>query len=94
MICTQVDDARALPAPDLAAVWRSIQPETRPIVEPDPDAALDVALRTAPGPVIVAGSLYLVGRARAALVPDSLPSDPPVAVQAGVAADPKAVVSR
>jgi len=49
-------------------------------VEPDPRAALDLALREAPGPVVVAGSLYLVGLARAVLVDDPQlldPTDPP-----------------
>jgi hypothetical protein len=33
---------------------------------PDPDRALDLALATGDGPVVVAGSLYLVARPRAA----------------------------
>ena len=48
----------------------------------DPRAALDAALASGsgPGPVIVAGSLYLVGAARAILVDDPrLVPDPPLA---------------
>ena len=43
---------------------------------PDPDRALDLALATGDGPVVVAGSLYLVGAARARLVDDPLLRDP------------------
>jgi hypothetical protein len=45
-------------------------------VEADPERALDLALSTAPGPVIVAGSLYLVGAVRGRLVDDPLLRDP------------------
>jgi hypothetical protein len=40
-------------------------------------AALEVALAEAEGPVVVAGSLYLVGLVRARLVDDPLLRDPP-----------------
>jgi hypothetical protein len=43
---------------------------------PGPDAALDVALALGLGPVVVAGSLYLVGAARARLVDDPALRDP------------------
>jgi folylpolyglutamate synthase/dihydropteroate synthase len=43
---------------------------------PDPEAALHRALEGAPGPVVVAGSLYLVGAVRARLVDDPLLRDP------------------
>jgi dihydrofolate synthase/folylpolyglutamate synthase len=77
--CTAVDDARALPAPDLAARWRAagVVPEDRIALEPDPIAALDRALASAPGPVVVAGSLYLVGLVRGRLVDDPDLRDPP-----------------
>jgi hypothetical protein len=42
----------------------------------DPDAALDLALASGRGPVVVAGSLYLVGAARARLVDDPALRDP------------------
>ena len=45
-------------------------------VAPDPDAALALALATGAGPVVVAGSLYLVGAARARLVDDPALRDP------------------
>jgi dihydrofolate synthase/folylpolyglutamate synthase len=77
VIATEVDLARALPADDLAAVWRSLGGADRTvIVEPEPAAALDRALDGAPGPVIVAGSLYLVGAVRARIVDDPLLRDP------------------
>ena len=41
-----------------------------------PAAALDQALGTGDGPIVVAGSLYLVGEARARLVDDPLLRDP------------------
>jgi len=45
------------------------------VVEPDPLAAVDLALRGS-GPVLVAGSLYLVGAARGHLVDDPALRDP------------------
>jgi dihydrofolate synthase/folylpolyglutamate synthase len=77
VICTELDLPRALPAAELAAAWQAVHPAIRAIVEPIPEAALDHALAIAPGPVVVAGSLYLVGRARAQLEPDSRLLDPP-----------------
>jgi len=78
IICTSLDLPRALPADALAAAWRSVLPGAPVIVAPDPAAALDVALRggSGSGPVVVAGSLYLVGAARALLVDDPLLRDP------------------
>jgi hypothetical protein len=51
-------------------------PGSRPIVEPDPATALDRALEGGSGPVVVAGSLYLVGLARARFVDDPILRDP------------------
>ena len=76
IICTQPDVPRALDATALAARWRAGVPGIEPIVEPDAGAALDQALSGPPGPVVVAGSLYLVGAARARLVDDPLLRDP------------------
>jgi len=45
------------------------------VVEPDPIAAVDMALRGS-GPVLIAGSLYLVGAARGHLVDDPALRDP------------------
>ena len=47
-----------------------------PTVAADPGAALDRALAGPGGPVVVAGSLYLVGAVRARLVDDPLLRDP------------------
>jgi folylpolyglutamate synthase/dihydropteroate synthase len=49
----------------------------------DPDAAIDRALAEADGPVVVAGSLYLVGRVRGRLVDDPLLRDPPAVTPPG-----------
>jgi dihydrofolate synthase / folylpolyglutamate synthase len=75
-ICTVVDAARALPAGTLAARWRALAPEAQVVVEGDPIAAIDLALATGAGPIVVAGSLYLVGAVRASLVDDPLLRDP------------------
>jgi dihydrofolate synthase/folylpolyglutamate synthase len=92
VICTAPAGGRALPADQLAARWRVLAGRTAEVVE-EPAAAIDAALSSGSGtgPVIVAGSLYLVGAARAILVPDPLfgpdpllgpdppdPPDPPV----------------
>jgi dihydrofolate synthase/folylpolyglutamate synthase len=76
VICTAIDLPRALPAGDLAAAWRAALPEADVRTAPTTGAALDLALRTGRGPVVVAGSLYLVGDARARLVDDPLLRDP------------------
>ena len=77
IICTRVDSERALPADRLAAVWEAIGGERTIIVEPSVPTAVDRALSTAAGPIVVAGSLYLVGAARALLVDDPILRDPP-----------------
>ncbi len=75
VICTQVDEERALPAEDLARLWQAAAPAFRPRVVRPPAAALAAALETARGPIVVAGSLYLVGAIRARLVDDPRLSD-------------------
>jgi dihydrofolate synthase/folylpolyglutamate synthase len=78
VICTAPAGGRALPAEDLAARWRSLAGRAAEAIA-EPAAALDTALSSGSGPVIVAGSLYLVGAARAILVQDpSLIPDPPL----------------
>jgi hypothetical protein len=62
-----------MPAEELAARWRRRGAVV--LAEPDPIAALDRALGS-PGPVVVAGSLYLVGTARGHLVDDPALRDP------------------
>ncbi len=76
VVATQLDLARALPAEALAERWRAIAPGRTVTAIADPDAALDGALAGGDGPVIVAGSLYLVGMARARFVDDPLLRDP------------------
>ena len=76
IIATRVDLERALPAQDLAATWREQRPDLRIEAVPDVDRALDAAVTGDGGPVVVAGSLYLVGAARARWVDDPLVHDP------------------
>jgi dihydrofolate synthase/folylpolyglutamate synthase len=90
VICTAPSGGRAFPPEQLAARWAAVAaqrgvPAQRgaATVEAiaDPRAALDAALGSGSGsgPVIVAGSLYLVGAARAILVDDPrLVPDPPL----------------
>ena len=60
-VFTRVEDAGALPPAELADAWAALGGETR--TAPDPRTAL--ALAGADGaPVVVAGSLYLVGAVR------------------------------
>ena len=80
IIATRVDLARALPAEGLAERWRRIDPDVSVEAVTDVGAALDQALATGTGPIVVAGSLYLVGEARRRWLPDPLlddPEDPP-----------------
>ena len=83
IVATAVAGGRAMPATDLAKRWAATRPGAAatssagtPIPIEDPDAALDRALDDAEGPVVVAGSLYLVGAARARLVDDPALRDP------------------
>jgi dihydrofolate synthase/folylpolyglutamate synthase len=79
IICTQIEQPRAMPAEDLAGLWARFRTGRAPgasieVVRP-PAAALELALARAPGPIVVAGSLYLVGEIRALLVDDPTLSD-------------------
>jgi dihydrofolate synthase/folylpolyglutamate synthase len=76
IVATQLDNPRALAAATLAARWRMAGSGIKVTVEPDADAALSAALDAATGPIVVAGSLYLVGLARGRLVDDPLLRDP------------------
>ena len=70
VLCTEVDHPRAMPATDLAKGWAAVAPGSQPDVVRPVAAALEQALSAARGPVVVAGSLYLVGAVRAILVDD------------------------
>jgi dihydrofolate synthase/folylpolyglutamate synthase len=74
-VATAVPDTdRALPAEDLAARWRAVTAGSAEAV-PEADDALRKALLAAAaagGPLIIAGSLYLVGHLRARLVPGTI----------------------
>ena len=81
VVATSLDVPRAMPAGELAARWRTgavgasglaTRPGHR---RAGPGAALERAL-SEPGPVVVAGSLYLVGEVRGALVDDPALRDP------------------
>jgi dihydrofolate synthase/folylpolyglutamate synthase len=76
VIATELDLSRALPAAELAARWRGHGLAANVVSEPDPERALDRALAEGDGPIVVAGSLYLVGAVRARLVDDPLLRDP------------------
>ena len=78
VVCTSLDLPRAMGASELAARWRSQLPDGTIIAEPDPIVALDRVLAGAAGngPLVVAGSLYLVGAARGHLVDDPDLRDP------------------
>ncbi len=76
VIATAVPGARALGPDALAARWLAADAEADVQVAPEPVAAIDRAVATAEGPVVVAGSLYLVGAARARLVDDPELRDP------------------
>jgi dihydrofolate synthase/folylpolyglutamate synthase len=77
IIATAINTPRALPAGRLATVWLNRMGRTATVeTEPDLDRAVDRALSGPEGPVIVAGSLYLVGAVRARLVADPGLRDP------------------
>lgn len=77
IVATAVDLPRAMPANELARRWAAARPaEPRPRIAPDPLKALEMALADRGGPIIVAGSLYLVGAIRAVLVDDPDLRDP------------------
>jgi len=78
VVATRVEAPRALPAAALAARWRSAAGASAGPIEvvPEPHAAVATALAGAEGPVVIAGSLYLVGAARALLVDDPDLRDP------------------
>ena len=77
VVTTQIDLPRALDAQSLAERWRALAPGSSVEAIAEPAAALDTALSGADGPVVVAGSLYLVGLVRGMLVDDPVLRDPP-----------------
>jgi len=80
VVCTAVDAPRALAPEALAAAWRAgaaaLGRAIRVRAVQPPAAAFDEAFGTGDGPIVVAGSLYLVGEARSRLVDDPLLRDP------------------
>ena len=78
ILATQVPGERAMAADALAARWRAARPGAIITAVADVGAALDEAVAGAPGPVVVAGSLYLVGEARRRWFDDPLVRDPEV----------------
>jgi len=78
IIATQVPGDRALPAAELAARWRRLRAGAPVEAIPEVGAALDRALAGAPGTIVVAGSLYIVGEARRRWLDDPRTRDPEV----------------
>jgi dihydrofolate synthase/folylpolyglutamate synthase len=76
IVATALDLPRAMPAAEIAARWRVHGLSRKVVVEAEAERALDRALADADGPIVVAGSLYLVGAARARFVDDPLLLDP------------------
>jgi dihydrofolate synthase/folylpolyglutamate synthase len=81
VIATNLEAARAMPAAELAERWRRVPGPASVTAIPDPLAAIDAAV-VGPGTTVVAGSLYLVGAARAHLVDDPDLRDPDPGVPA------------
>jgi dihydrofolate synthase / folylpolyglutamate synthase len=76
VIATSLDAVRAMPADELARRWRRLAPRVADVATvADPIEAVGRA-RALGGPVVVAGSLYLVGAVRAHLVDDPELRDP------------------
>jgi dihydrofolate synthase/folylpolyglutamate synthase len=76
VIVTSLAVPRALAADALADRWRALVPSAKVRTVGDAVEAVEVALAGGTGPVVVAGSLYLVGVARERLVDDPLLRDP------------------
>jgi len=76
VLATQVDLPRALAAEAFAARWRTLVPGVAVEAQPDVDRALQRALAVGDGPIVVAGSLYLVGEVRRRWLDDPLLNDP------------------
>ncbi|MFM2193871.1 MAG: hypothetical protein RLZZ460_541 [Chloroflexota bacterium] len=75
VICTSVGDARSLAPDQLAAVVRAANLGAEVTIATDPDEALRTAAEHR-GPIVVAGSLYLVGAIRGELMRrGALPDD-------------------
>jgi dihydrofolate synthase/folylpolyglutamate synthase len=73
VVCTTLDMERAIPGERLAELVRPVNP--RVTVQNDADRAMDLAAQLAGpgGRVLVAGSIFLVGRARGRLTGESGP---------------------
>ncbi len=78
IITTRLDSPRATPAEQLAEAWRRHRRTTEIEVEPHVERALAAAIESAVGPILVSGSLYLVGEARRRWLDDPLLRDPEV----------------
>ena len=77
IVATTVEGPRAMSPQALAAAWRDAGHRGSVDIAPTADDAMHDALAAPGGPVVVAGSLYLVGAVRARLVDDPLLRDPP-----------------
>jgi dihydrofolate synthase / folylpolyglutamate synthase len=77
IIATTVEGPRAMAPGDLAAVWRGAGHGGPIDPARSPADALHDAFSAGSGPIVVAGSLYLVGAIRGRLVDEPLLRDPP-----------------
>jgi dihydrofolate synthase / folylpolyglutamate synthase len=73
VIATRYQQERALPPDELAQIFREVSPALAVEAAPDLDAALARA-RTIGAPILIAGSLFIVGEARTLLL--GAPTDP------------------
>ena len=74
VVCVAVGLPRALPAVELAALWRDALPTgARVAVAGSVADGLAIALAEGTGPIVVAGSLYLVGEVRGTLTGETGP---------------------
>jgi dihydrofolate synthase/folylpolyglutamate synthase len=78
IITTQLASPRATPAVSLAAAWQALGRGISVEAQPDLERALAASIETGDGPILVAGSLYLVGEARRRWLDDPLLRDPEV----------------
>jgi folylpolyglutamate synthase/dihydropteroate synthase len=78
IITTQLASPRATPAVSLAAAWQALGRGVSVEAQPDLERALAASIEAGDGPILVAGSLYLVGEARRRWLDDPLLRDPEV----------------
>jgi dihydrofolate synthase/folylpolyglutamate synthase len=78
IITTQLASPRATPAVSLAAAWQALGRGVSVEAQPALERALAASVEAGDGPILVGGSLYLVGEARRRWLDDPLLRDPEV----------------